>query len=43
MESHSLNNICQLISHCCECLSLWKVLCEHQFDLVANGLDQVTR
>lgn len=42
VEHNSFNNIYQLVVQCCECLSLWKLLCEHQFHLTANGLSLVS-
>ena len=41
-ERNSFNNIYHLVVQCCECLSLWKLLCEHQFHLTANGLSLVS-
>lgn len=41
LEKTSLHNIYHLLNRCCECLSLWKLLCEHQLHLVARNLDQV--
>ena len=43
MEYESFKNISHLVSRCCEGLSLWKLLCENQFEIVAGGLDQVTK
>ena len=41
IERTSLQNLHHLIVRCCESLSLWKLLCEYQFDVVANKLDEV--
>ena len=41
LERTSLQSIHYLIGQVCEALSLWRLLCEYQFDLIANGLDNV--
>ena len=41
MEQNSLKALYQLVVHCCECLSLWKLLCEYQLHLTAKDLSPV--
>ena len=43
MERNSLEDVYQLLTYCSECLAVWRLLCEHQFDLIANGLDVVSK
>lgn len=42
-EQNSLHNICSLVTQCCESLSLWKLVCEHELHVVAEGLSQQER
>ena len=41
MELSSLKALYQLVVHCCELLSLWKLLCEYQLHLTAKELTNV--
>ncbi len=41
IECNSLQGVHLLISRICECLSLWKLICEHQFELVTESVDKV--
>ena len=41
IECNSLQEVNLLLSRICECLSLWKLICEHQFELVTESVDQV--
>ena len=38
LEHNSLLNLYHLVLQCCECLSLWKLLCEYQFHLTVDGM-----
>jgi len=40
IEKSSLHAIHELIHRLCECLSLWKILCDHQFHIIAEALTQ---
>ncbi|XP_011199843.2 nuclear pore complex protein Nup154 [Bactrocera dorsalis] len=37
-EKQSLSALYQLVKHVCEVMSLWKILCEHQFQVLATQL-----
>ncbi|XP_067621641.1 nuclear pore complex protein Nup154 [Eurosta solidaginis] len=37
-EKQSINALYQLVKHVCEIISLWKILCEHQFQILATQL-----
>ena len=41
-EKESLQNLQHLIHMTCECLGLWKVICDHQFHVVASALTKVS-
>lgn len=41
MEQNSLKAVYQLVVHCCEFLSLWKLLCEYQLQLTVKELTNV--
>jgi len=41
-ESASLKHLQALISIACEYLGLWKILCDHQFHVIAGGLSPVS-
>lgn len=43
MELSSLKALYQLVVHCCELLSLWKLLCEYQLHLTAKELTNVRK
>ena len=43
MEQSSLKALNQLVAHCCEFLSLWKLLCEYQLHLTAKALSDVRK
>lgn len=43
MELSSLKAVYQLVVHCCELLSLWKLLCEYQLHLTAKELTNVRK
>ena len=38
VEKSSLQSLHQLISRICEALGLWKILCDHQFHVIAAML-----
>ena len=40
-EKESLQNLQHLIHMTCESLGLWKVICDHQFHVVASALTKV--
>lgn len=40
-EKASLLALKSFVSHACEVLGLWKILCEHQFHIIAEMLDKV--
>ena len=40
-EKTSLLALKSFVSHSCEVLGLWKILCEHQFHVIADMLDEV--
>lgn len=40
-EKTSLLALKSFVSHACEVLGLWKILCEHQFHVIADMLDKV--
>ena len=40
-EKMSLLALKTLVTHACEVLGLWKILCEHQFHIIAEMLDKV--
>ena len=42
MEQHSLHNVYQLVVRCCECVSLWRILCEGNMSLTAEKLVTVS-
>jgi len=41
-ESSSLKQLQALISIACEYLGLWKILCDHQFHVIAGALTPVS-
>ena len=41
-ESLSLKQLQALISIACEYLGLWKILCDHQFHVIAGSLNPVS-
>jgi len=41
-ESSSLKQLQSLISVACEFLGLWKILCDHQFHIIASSLTPVS-
>jgi len=41
-ESASLKQLQALISIACEYLGLWKILCDHQFHVIAGALSPVS-
>ena len=41
-ESVSLKQLQALISSACEYLGLWKILCDHQFHVIAGTLSPVS-
>jgi len=41
-ESSSLKQLQALISIACEYLGLWKILCDHQFHVIAGSLNPVS-
>ena len=43
MEQNSLKALHQLLVHCCEFLSLWKLLCEYQLNLTIKDVTNVSR
>lgn len=42
MEQHSLHSVYQLVVMCCECVALWRVLCEGNMNLTAGKLGAVS-
>lgn len=42
MEQHSLHSVYQLVVMCCECVALWRVLCEGNMNLTAGKLGVVS-
>lgn len=40
-EKMSLLALKGFVSHACEVLGLWKILCEHQFHVIAEMLEKV--
>jgi nuclear pore complex protein Nup155 len=40
-EKHSLDALKAFVAHTCEVLGMWRVLCEHQFHVVADTLTKV--
>ncbi len=42
-EKESLQNLQHLIHLTCESLGLWKVICDHQFHIVASSLTKVSQ
>ena len=42
MEQHSLHSVYQLVLMCCECVALWRVLCEGNMNLTAGKLGAVS-
>jgi hypothetical protein len=42
-ENASLKQLQTLVSIVCEYLGLWKILCDHQFHIIASGLTKVCR
>jgi len=41
-EKRSLDSLKTFLAHACEVLGLWKVLSDHQFHCLADGLSQVS-
>lgn len=39
-ERHSLESLKSFVTHCCQTLGLWRILCEHQFHGLVDGLPQ---
>ena len=42
MEQHSLHSVYRLVVMCCECVALWRVLCEGNMNLTAGKLGAVS-
>lgn len=40
-EKRSLDAFRVFITHACEVLGLWKILCEHQFHIIADTISKV--
>ena len=43
MERSNLQDAYYLLTYCSECLLVWRLLCEYQFELIADGLTTVSR
>ena len=42
VEQRSLHFVYRLVNMCCECVSLWRLLCEGNVSLVAERLNSVS-
>jgi hypothetical protein len=40
-EKHSLDALKVFVAHTCEVLGMWRILCEHQFHVIADTLSKV--
>ena len=40
-EKRSLDALKSFVGHTCEVMGMWRILCEHQFHIIANALSKV--
>jgi len=40
-EKRSLDSLKMFVAHTCEVLGMWRILCEHQFHVIADFLNKV--